>query len=38
MRHATSGTAFRTRCYLTAALMLIGIGAAMAGVIQTLMH
>jgi hypothetical protein len=38
MRHATYGTEFRARCFATLALMLVGIGAAMTGLVDALVH
>lgn len=36
MRHATCGASFRARAFATLALITVGLGAAMAGVVEIL--
>lgn len=38
MRHATCGASFRARAFLTLALMTVGLGAGMAGLVETLLR
>lgn len=37
MRHATCGVSFRARAFATLALISVGLAAAMAGVMETLL-